>query len=179
MNKKSKKITQPKTPTRYLYLDIKEKCVASDSEGEGWEWDRSWYSHYDSDVLSVSKEEVKGSSIERFEVSEEVYESENFGVVWVIHTDGDSFGSSSGRISIACITDRQEILDSVNQALEDDNKYVPYGEKRKTISFRDIKEKYQSSGSYFAGYSSWDGYFNRIESIESKIFELKRVPKLK
>ena len=170
--KTKKKLTPPKKPEFKIYLEIKETTVHESYEGGRY---GSWEKTYDCAITKAVKnrELLSGWNTHEFSVDESVFNASSIFVVYVKHTDGDSFGQWSGNLSIAWVTSDANEAIKVKNIIEEEDKrqkeerWQRHGSKQKNktdTGWTTISEK--------VGYPSWWGYFNRVENVGIEILTL-------
>src|SRR6478735_8874152 len=115
--KTPKKMKPPKQINdKSLYIEVSSRTTDSYREPERF---GSWSETNVSSVGKVSKS-IEGLSrwnFSEFKVPDEVYNSPTVYIVYVIYSSGDSFGSSSGNIAIAFVTENVEEAQQVQKAI--------------------------------------------------------------
>lgn len=116
----------------------------------------------------ASTRELNGSSNWSKEVSDDVYNNANNIVMVVVkYTDGDTFGYTSGYWDVVTVFDATDKditkkLEELKWAIEH-SKYDYFNE----IKQEDSKKSFDILKTYgYDGYINWNGYFNRLESID-------------
>lgn len=147
--KQPKKLTPPVEDTRNaLFVETESLCVHSFQSDEAY---GDWGSEHQYSVQKISrnKDLLRKWDFTQYKVPKDVYESPNLYIVTVTYSSGDTFGSSSGLLAIAYITENPDealkVRDNLNQGCnpsEDDPK------------------------TQCGGYARWDGYFEHIESVD-------------
>lgn len=168
--KNPRKLTPPPKDTRNeLYFEVVERCTNDYHDGEEYgKWERS----YDSSLTKISrnKDLLDKWNFEAYRVNDEVYNAQNLYVVIVEYSTGDTFGRSDGHLAIAFVTENaDEAVECKNAILEQDGY-----EYEHAYSFREKTDKKPKWDEQFRdhpknvrqGYAPWNGYFERIESVD-------------
>lgn len=126
------------------------ECTHKDRSEEQY---GSWSASYDFEVLSFCVDapndpEFDWPTESDIDASDENIPEEMY-CVWVRYSDGDSFGRSTGNGRIVGLFKYEDLAHKLAQSIADDS-YTPKG----------------------SGYKTWNGYFNRLESVE-----VNRIPR--
>lgn len=124
----------PSRETEYKDHEVHGVYSTDAKDGRGW-------SRYN-ESIDVEFEPVTGA---------EVF------LVVVTYSDGDTFGSSSGNVSVVGCYEEEAEADSIASDIRADDTDADR-EYRRNIK-RSKKER-------FTGYKSWTGYFNSLEGVE-------------
>lgn len=147
--KKPKKLTPPAKDMRCpIFVEIEGACVRDYRSGEAY---GGWEQQYSYNIKKISRNEKLLSKWDftEYKVPNITLQSPTLYLVAVTYTTGDSFGRSLGNISIAYITEDSgealKVMDDLNLGIN------PPKKDPKTQN---------------GGYAIWDGYFERVESVD-------------
>lgn len=156
---KEAKIAYDKEYQQKIWLNVSRECIRDFDDGERF---GSWEKVYKCEVLSFSKEENETrspwkNSWDTFDISQKEYDAitDSVWAVVVTYSDGDTFGSSSGNIEVACLTVDLEVAKECAAAISKDG--------RNSGHFDTFRESHPGICKH---YSSWTGYFNGVEGID-------------
>lgn len=133
-------------PSKFvLFLDYEETSsgggICAGQENDEWPDHNPVYYTSEMKKLVRDRELLSGWKCEEFEVTEDLYNRSSLYLVVVRHSDGDTFGSSHGHSEFIGLFGSSKEALHVKKAIE--------------------------SGDYRKGeYLPWNGYFNRLESVE-------------
>lgn len=132
-----------------LYVDYSSNCYEHYTSPEQW---GSWYSHSDPSIDGVH---IRKSIGESFEVPFDVEVGDTVLVLYMVYSTGDSFGHSTGNLSIEWVfKDKQLAYDAYNKLVE--------AEKAEKYHFMVALE----DGSEMTLYNPSHGYFEHMERID-------------
>ena len=145
--KKPKKLVKPEPDNRKeLYFELFTHCEHSErSDEEFGDWQASYSTHFGN--VSRDKDFLHKWNFEACKVPDEVYNSSSVFVIWVEHSDGDTFGHSTGHGQLAYATENpEEALEIKGKILKGELEWI-------------------NTQKSLCSYPYWDGYFNSIEDV--------------
>ena len=141
-----------------VFVDIKSHCIESHQSPEDYgDWGATYYSR----VTGVYSDKVltRSHGVEEFDcdckVGDVVY------VVSVIYETGDSFGYSTGNITITGVFNNIKDANTVKSYIEEQNKEEKYSYS---------KEVYLDSVGNYKFFSPWTGFFETLEYVNVDAF---------
>ncbi len=149
--KTPKKLTPPPVDTRKeLFVEETSSCVRDYHDGEPF---GEWEQKYDNSVVKVSRNSklLNGYNFTACKVPDEVYNAPYVYIVVVTYSTGDSFGSSYGNLAIAFITENPEEALEAKDVIENGDGWT---------------DKWCDHPKSATSYPRWEGYFERVESVE-------------
>ena len=141
-----------------IQVDYDSVCVHSE-RGKGSYAD--WHKAYDcsvTDVFRIGDDTKVPYDSESFIIPDD---SETVYVVYMLYSEGDSFGNSTGNIDIIHATVSEESAHQLAQKIRDD-------EQSYTIKFVD------DFGREISISNNGAGYFNRLECVNVERFDIRK-----
>ena len=147
--KQPKKLKPPVKDTRKsLFIETESICTHNYRSDEVY---GEWSSEHQCSVQKISRNRdlLNKWDFTEYKVPSETYDATTLYIVTVTYSSGDTFGSSSGNLAIAYITENSEEALKVRNGL---------GEN--------INPNPEDPKSQCGGYAQWDGYFENIEGVD-------------
>ena len=151
--KKPKKLTPPPVDTRKeLFVEERRSCVHEYDDDDGEQYG-SWERRYDNAVTKVSRNSklLHRYNFTACKVPDEVYNAPYVYIVVVTYNTGDSFGTSSGNIAIAFITENPGEALEAKDVIENGDGWT---------------DKWCDHPKSASSYPRWQGYFESVESVD-------------
>jgi len=159
--RKPKKLTppDPKAGCQPIYYRVVSNCVENYREDKEW---GNWRTIYESKLVAVSRNSglLPEYSYGKAKVPIETYQADFLYLVCVTYSDGDTFGNSSGNMSVAYITESPDEALKIKGAIDAQSESY---ESEKPDPFWDEWPEHAKSVS---SYCEWNGYFCGVESVE-------------